>query len=329
MMDIIETLPSFRQFDYRLRPNKGAERRMLIETFRRLSFFEPIKNYRYIGFGSTTFSDFILMHRALNITDMISIEKRIDYQLRFDFNKPFSCVSIKYGDSTEILPQLSWDMRVIVWLDYDGRLTNTVMQDISYVSSCVSSGSMLIVTVNSEGYHSPWNMGIKKINKKLRSRFEYESGFTLPAGTEGKHLQGIEMANTCRRLIEEKIEITLRDRNGLQTKETQMQYRPFLNFVYRDGAQMLTVGSIFYYARDESILSKCRFKDLGFTTSKNDELYQINLPVMTTRERHYLDQRLPADSCDEALNIGLKQDEIENYIRLYRYCPSFAEVELI
>ncbi len=106
MTDSIETLPSFRQFDYRLRPNKGAERKMLIEAFRRLNFFEPVKNYRYVGFGSTTFADFILIHRALNITDMISIEKRTDYQARFDFNKPFDCVDMKYGTSSEILPEL-------------------------------------------------------------------------------------------------------------------------------------------------------------------------------------------------------------------------------
>jgi hypothetical protein len=260
---------------------------------------------------------------------MISIEKRTDYQARFDFNKPYDCVRMKYGASGEVLPQLSWDKRAIVWLDYDGRLTDSVLQDISYVTSVVSSGSVLIVTVNAEGYRSPKRKSIEEITKIQRHRFKDDSGFDLPPGIGCTHLQGIEMAKTCRSLIEEKIGITLRDRNGLRSKETQMQYRPLLNFVYRDGAQMLTVGGIFYQAGDESVLAQCQFEDLGFATSKSDELYQINLPVMTIRERHYLDQRLPAGTCNEALSIGLQQDEIENYVRLYRYCPSFAEVELV
>lgn len=329
MTDQAEPLPSFRQFDYRLRPNKGAERRMLIEAFRRLNFFEPVKNYRYIGFGSTTYIDFILIHRALNIADMISIEKRTDYQARFDFNRPFDCVKIKYGISSEVLSDLSWDKKVIVWLDYDGRLTNSVFQDISYVASQVYSGSVLIVTVNAGGYKSPLGKNVKEITKFLRKKFMHDSGFALPPGIEDKNLLGIEMAKTCRRLIEEKIGITLRDRNGLCSSENQTLYRPLLNFVYQDGAQMLTAGGIFYQVKDVGILAQCQFEDLGFTTLKDDELYHINLPIMTIRERHYIEQRLPAGASNEALNIGLKQDEIDNFVRLYRYCPSFAEVELI
>ncbi len=127
----------------------------------------------------------------------------------------------------------TWDKRVIVWLDYDGRLTNPVLQDISYVASRVISGSMLIVTVNSEGYKSYRNESIKKITKRLRNKFKYDFGFALPPSIEGKHLQGIDMAKTCRHLIEEKIGITLRDRNGLLSEDTQVQYRPLLNFVYQ------------------------------------------------------------------------------------------------
>ena len=329
MTDSIETTPSFRQFDYRLRPNKGAERRMLIEAFRRLNFFEPVKNYCYVGFGSTTFVDFILMHRALNITDMISIEKRTDYRARFDFNKPFDCVRMEYGVSGEILPQLSWDKRVIVWLDNDGRLTDSVLQDVSYMASLVCSGSVLIVTVNAGGYKSPWKKNVKEITKILLKKFKQDSGLALPPGIEGKNLQGIEMAKTCRHLIEGKIGITLRDRNGLCSSENQTLYRPLFNFVYQDGVQMLTAGGIFYQVKDEGILAQCQFEDLGFTTAQDDELYHINLPLMTTRERHYIEQRLPAGASNEALDIGLKQDEIDNFVRLYRYCPSFAEVELI
>lgn len=50
--------PSFLAVDYRIRTNKSTERRMLADAFRRLSTFGQLEDYRYVGFGSTTFVDF-------------------------------------------------------------------------------------------------------------------------------------------------------------------------------------------------------------------------------------------------------------------------------
>ncbi len=66
--------PSYRKINYRVRPAKSIQRKMLCDALLRLSFFEPVENYRYVGFGSTTFTDFILFHKILGIKDMISIE---------------------------------------------------------------------------------------------------------------------------------------------------------------------------------------------------------------------------------------------------------------
>jgi len=134
---------SYRKFNYRVRPAKSIERKMLCETLLRLSFFEPIENYRYIGFGSTTFADFILFHKTLGIKDMISIEKRETDKVRFEFNKPFHCIDMRYGNSNEVLPSLAWQTKTIVWLDYDGFLTDSVLQDVAYTSMNLISGSNL------------------------------------------------------------------------------------------------------------------------------------------------------------------------------------------
>lgn len=316
------------QFDYRIRPNKATERRMLAETFRHLSSFKPIEDYRYIGFGSTTFTDFILFHKELNICDMVSIEKNRDLRKRFDFNRPFHCVRIEYGNSNQVLPRLTWDKPVIAWLDYDGQLTKSVMRDVNYVTSRAMSGSMLIVTVNAEGYRTKPSEDIEEANRRLRQRFEQQRGILLPPRYKSKHLQGISMAKTCRDLIHENIVSVLQSRNGSSTGETSMHFRSLLNLVYKDGARMLTFGVIFYQENEEDILSECHFGDLEFTYREDGKLYEIKVPVMTPRERHYLERLLPAGPCDQALEIGLSQEEIDSYIRLYRYCPSYAEVEL-
>ncbi len=326
-----EQIPSFKQFDYRVRMNKGTERRMLVELFRRLVFFESIANYRYIGFGATTFADFILFHKELNIGDMISIEKYTEYEKRCDFNKPYDCIKIRCGESNDILPELTWDKRVIAWLDYDGRLDKKVKQDIDYVVSRLRSGSMFIVTVYAGGYRSKMGKTVEQETKRLRGLFERHSGLSLPMKFLGKDLQGLDMARTTLGLINDFIKSSLRERNGLNLDENTMLYLPLTNFVYQDGAQMLTAGGLFYEAKDQSIVDNCHFENLPFTQpSEDDVFYEIRMPVVTPRERHYLDKKLPLGTIGDAKDeVGLTQEEIDNYLRFYRYCPSYAEVGLI
>ena len=113
---------SYESINYSLRPAKNIERRMLCEAFRKLSEFERLDRYRYIGFGSTFFSDFSLFHKSLRITDSISIEKDVQNHERFEFNRPYRCIRIEFGESNEVLPKLAWDVKTIVWLDYDYTL---------------------------------------------------------------------------------------------------------------------------------------------------------------------------------------------------------------
>ena len=322
--------PSFQQFDYRIRPNKSTERRMFNEAFRRLSSFEAVENYRYIGFGSTTFTDFILFHRALNICDMISIEKREDYRARFDFNQPFNCVRVEYGDSNAVLPKLPWDKRAIVWLDYDGRLKASVLRDVAFISTQARSGSMLIITVNANGRRSYRGSNYKRLEEQWLSDFKEDLELdVLPGDIRGTNLEGDEMAKTCRRFILNEISQILSRRNNLNSPEHMMNYQPLFNFVYRDGARMLTVGGIFYEASEGALLHRCQFDQLEYVSAGNQDFYEIKVPVMTLRERHYLDQRLPKGASHEAVDrLGLTHDEVANYVRLYRYCPSFAEIEL-
>lgn len=324
--------PSFRLFDYRLRPNKSTERKMLAETFRQLSLFEPIENYRYVGFGSTTFSDFILFHKTLNIKNMISIEDRTDYESRFEFNKPFDCIQMKYGNSNKVLPELSWNTKTITWLDYDGRLDKQALEDVAYVSMNAISGSLLLVTVNAAP--NPYKKYFKHIDKLRLKKLKDDVGEDkVPRDIQGKDLDVEGMPKTCRRLFMNEIDQALHDRNGLSSPDRKLKYQQLFNFVYSDGAKMLTVGGIFYEAGDEIILNQCQFDNLDYVRP-DSEAYKIDVPVMTLRERRYLDKNLPHGISEEqALDIGrttgLKEEEIINYTRLYRYCPAFAEIELL
>src|SRR3954447_2820600 len=122
--------PSFEKIDYSLRPAKSTERWMLLEALGRLSVFTPLIQYQYVGFGSPFFVDFRLFHRRLAITKMISIEKETDREPRFELNKPFDCIQMLWGDSSEQLREIDWNAPSIVWLDYDYVLNSAVLGDL-------------------------------------------------------------------------------------------------------------------------------------------------------------------------------------------------------
>ena len=129
------------------------------------------------------------------------------------------------------------------------------------------------------------------------------------------------------------IEQILKGRNGLLSDERKVKYNPLFNFRYEDGAKMLTVGGIFYEARDEASFKQCKFENLEFvrsdTTFYEDEaFYKIEVPTLTHRERLYLDKKLPHGNSDNGKQIGLTEEDINNYNRLYRYFTTFAEIEL-
>ena len=132
--------------NYDIRISKTVERKMLAETFARLSGIGCISSYRYVGMGSYYFTDFRLFHRTLGITDMISIEWDKN-ESRFNFNRPFGCVEILFGKSSEVIPNLSWEKKTILWLDYDSHLDASKLLDIKEFVANAIPGSLLIVTL--------------------------------------------------------------------------------------------------------------------------------------------------------------------------------------
>src|SRR5215217_2469184 len=141
---------SYELINYSLRSAKSAERKMLCEAMRKLSVFDTIENYNYIGLGSTYFSDFSLIHKMLGIEKMTSIEKDDANSGRFDFNRPYSCIQMEYGASEDVLPSLNWEGRSILWLDYDDRLISPMLTDVNTFISKATSGSLFILTCNAQ-----------------------------------------------------------------------------------------------------------------------------------------------------------------------------------
>jgi hypothetical protein len=300
---------------------------MLIEAFRRLSEFGTVNSYRYIGLGSAYFSDFSLVHKALHITNMISIEQDEHNRGRFEFNCPFKCIDIKFGRSVDILPTLDWKPKTILWLDYDGCLDSDALADIRLFSSSAAPGSLIVVTVNAR----PSTVQPDKASPRL-DQLQNELGKErIPPGVKEGDLSDWGTANVYRRIVNAEILNTLSDRNGGLIEGSKINYKPLFDFRYRDGAQMVTIGGLIYDQGQALHLAKCGFENLDFIRSSlkaNSKPCMIDVPMLTYRELRHLDRQLPRSKNARLKVPKVPPREVKKYEDIYPYFPTFAETEV-
>lgn len=334
---------SYENINYGVRPGKAIERKMLIEMMQRLSAFTKIEDYKYVGFGSTYFTDFSLIHRVLGITKMISIEKDVDNKGRFIFNVPFSCIQMEFFNSNDILPNIDWEeCPSILWLDFDSKLNAEMFTDIQTYVANATSGSMIFITVNAHPFES------KDIpTKELKSFRLNELADNIGEEKVPSHLDGSELSlngtsKVYREIIDAEISSILRTRNNAKTDDnpTKLFYNQLVNFVYQDGSMMLTMGGIIYNNQDKQSYESANFDDLDFFMA-GEESFKIVVPNLTYREINKLDSLLPSNINLETGEIINTEDEtidniseliplrdVNKYQKIYRYFPTFTETIL-
>lgn len=313
---------SYRSIDYRIRPAKHAERLMMVEAFRRLRF-GSVESYQYVGLGSVYFSDFALIHRALGVTKMVSIEREEDDRQRFEENIPFGCVEMLWGETSSQLPNVNLGHRSIIWLDYDGRLDRNVLGDVAEVAGRVASGSVVAITVQcrfdkgsgEEDGSGPVEALVEAIGEE-RVPFDLKSTDLFGAGT----------GRLFRDILVQEIDSALSARNiGIHPGQ-QIRYRQILNFRYEDGVKMMTVVFVFYDAGQQGLYDMCAFDELAFYRDK-EETFDIAIPKLTTREIRRLEGQMPNGDV-ENLELGaIPKKDARQYSNIYRYFPNVAFVD--
>ena len=277
------------------------------------------------------FVDFALLHQRLGITDMLSIECRDDMIARIRFNIPYLCIKMKWGTSHDVLPTLSWRKKTVIWLDYDSPLDTKILDDIRLATSSLVSGSMIVVTVEARPKEVDGDVNIahERLQALIRNVGEDRLPVVKDGGGTVRSLKGSDLAEwglarASRQIIDAEIARTLKDRNAPLDAQSRVSYEQLFNFHYADGARMLTVGGIIVHARDALRIPESTFDMLEFVRRGHDP-YLIEAPVLTTRELTYLDSHLTAQGFRRA--GWLPQAECEKYKKVYRYHPTFAEVE--
>ncbi len=356
-------MPSFDSVNYYLRPNKNIERKLLFEGLARLGRTFNIRDYQYIGFGSIWFVDFLIAHRLLGISDMVSIENTNPGFERAQFNKPFRCITIRHGDSSRLIPDLDFRGRpVVAWLDYDKPLRQSqVLEDITLLCAKAIGGSIIIVTINAHTNQlgdaaSSAEDALKSINSIITnvgleeaeklSRIEELSrqvdvkqfaarkqaleelvGDLMPSELSPKDFQRKRFPTVLARVLFNKFDHSIRATGRIE------RFQPLFNFSYQDNAPMITVGGMVASESDLALMEQSKVQEEFYVTGR--EQFDIDVPQLTIKEKMALDRLLPeanskeltADSIKDEYEFSIKDIHLTAYRRLYKHYPVYGEFE--
>jgi len=355
-------MASFDIVDYSIRPNKNVERKLFFEALRSLSKEFPIRDYRYVGFGGPWFVDFLVAHRWLGVSDLVSIEKDEIGISRALFNKPYSCVTVEEGESSEVLPDIHiGEKPLVAWLDYDQSFfVSSVLNDIDVICSQALSGSIVLVTLNChtrqlDGYVKSHREGIESIRSVIQSNeasdeeklmtiadiveeisasksagrlraFLQLVGNLAPVGVDKKDVRASNFSQTLSSVLFSHF------KHVMLSSGREEEFVPLFNFSYKDRAPMFSAGGIIVNSSDREKLQNTGVEGLEFITC--EQQYSIDLPPLTMKEKISLDQLLPSDKSlssvevKQKLDLLLKEQQLESYQRLYVHYPIFSEVGL-
>ena len=296
---------------------------MLVDLFRRIQF-APVESYQYVGLGSVAFIDFRMVHMALGINDLVSIEGTDDPEerVRFTNNNPYAGLTLKFGLASAVLPTIDFSRRTLVWLDYDGALARSMANDIATVARSAASGTFIGVTFTTAFPVTP------KDREKELTRLKDDFSDFLPEGTPAQAFDGGKYAEFGRATLGTLLERAISDADAGE-KDPQARRTAFqvCYFRYKDGVPMVTVGWFIVSGADLEQYIACRFEDLPFVKTGVDA-FRIRVPLVTPLEVREMERRLPALGAAADL-AWIPAEERTAFLNVYRYLPHFAAVEQV
>jgi hypothetical protein len=318
---------------YHLRPNKAVDRQLFWELLSRIDNFRTIRAATYIGFGGPFLEDFREMHSRFGITHMVSIEMDETVHRRQRFNRPASCVQCRLGSSGDFFSSFARQRATIVWLDYSETKRREQIEEFQALLLKLSAFDVVKVTLNAH----PANLaaiGGDVTNRNLHatrlSRLQEAIGDYLPDNirTEDMNSDGLS-----RLLVAALIKAS-----QLILRSSDLVFLPLTAFQYADGQNMVTLaGALVSPAEKSRFLRITGLRRWRMRIADDNVPTKIEVPVLSARERLYLDQRLPRQREASLLRtmgfIGgnTRTDSLQllrSYRDLYRYYPAFSRVVL-
>ncbi|MDH4868943.1 O-methyltransferase [Alcaligenes nematophilus] len=325
---------------YHLRENKSIERNLFIDLLRRVGIYKNISDYQYIGFGGPFLEDFKLIHHALRINDMHSIERDENTHKRQKFNKPTSFINLHNCESDFFFNEiLNTEKNSIVWLDYTApRELPSQISELLSVASQLGELDILKITVNA----NPATLG-GTLDPTNHAKLQQDRLATLRSRLGDYMIDAVQEND----LVSQKYPFALQKiiRHALaplSTRKHSLTFKPLASFKYKDGGHtMLTItGVMINHNRNKinDFFKKTRFKHWKFSNTDWAEPLEISVPTLSIKERLHIEQALPlpkltrkpAERLQKHLGFWpcsqTEKDQLENYANFYRLFPYFSKV---
>ena len=296
-------MPSFNTINYSLRPNKTIQRQIIFEGLRALQTATKHQDLMYIGLGSLWFADFIMAHKMLKISDMISIEEdEIGYR-RALFNRPYATVQVCHGTTSSVLPPLLRDSTLnsrpwIMWLDYDSPFDETIHDDITAVIEQAPPNTVFLATFKAgSGYGRSPRQKVKTLNTLF--------GDIVPTQLNESWCDKDRLQDTLANLALDLMT------SIAHASARPGRFLPAFRATYRDTTPMVTVGGV--------LPSPKSFDDIR--TTVNDPCWRcvmtkhIEAPHLTMLETMTMQAQLPRTTSLTRSDVQ-EMGSISNSIRL-------------
>ena len=240
---------------------------------------------------------------------------------RVDFNCPYELIDIVHDEMTAQISRLSGDRRHILWMDFDSLLTEELLDAVQLAAAQLTAGSILLVTVDVEPPGRPED-GLKKYNPTVWMRyFKTEANRLLWRGAARSDFAREALPRTNAKILKAAID------DGLQSRDTK--FIDMFSFLYADGHRMLSLGGMIGTDDDKRRVRSLDRKELFFLMDDvTADPFRIRVPLVTRKERHYLDQNMPCAKRWTPKDFEMTPEDVEDYRTIYRYYPAYTEMLL-
>ena len=310
---------SGRYVSYDLRPAKQCERRIILDSLfaAREAGFE-ISDYRYVGMGANRFYDFMLLHKYLGTTNMISLEHDPKMVRRAEYNKPYKFIDLVSSSANDFISANDYNGNSIYWMDYDTSIQQTVVRDVASLGPKLVLGDFVFFTVCAEvpGY-------LQKMNGRDRLSELTDRFGDLANSLKINDVENANFVIAVHRILHAAFKSTLASRK-------EGRFRTFFQVEYKDGVKMFTYGGLFSTAQMSSDYLKIIKSRIPFLKQRSLTRYVIKKFDLTDKERRLFDlaatsRMNSAKEKQQMRKLGFRASDLKCYKELLRYHPRYVE----
>ncbi|MEW5924980.1 MAG: O-methyltransferase, partial [Candidatus Zixiibacteriota bacterium] len=223
----------------------------------------------------------------------------------------------------------------LIWFDYDtklydflnNRIEKYILDDLELVTAKAKSSNIFILTIDIK---CPFELESQdKFHESFEDYLSYK--FKKQGGTSSNE----EFDDRYKYMIQDILANFIEEKQ----KFSDIKFHKICSFCYRDKAEMYTLAGIYDTEEHYKIISN-ELRASPFYNESLDHIYDIDVPILTYKEKTYLDSNIKMLSDlfsngkgEEVLRKELRKLEFEidspemlkKYVEYYRYYPQYYE----